>query len=84
MSANINTKITNETLERRRNLKLNINSVKIAMARKMMNAPMLAKTMGVTKTTINSLLNGTRNPSLKMIGKLAKALEVDVTDIITQ
>jgi transcriptional regulator with XRE-family HTH domain len=63
-------------------MNIDIRKLKIAMARKQYNAPALAEKLNVTKQTISSILNGTRNPSLKMLGRLATALEVDVTELI--
>lgn len=63
-------------------MKLNVKLFKIAMARKQLNGPELAKNMNVSYSSISYFLNGKRQPSMKMLGALAKALDVDVTELI--
>lgn len=65
-------------------LVLNIKNFKINLARKQMNIKDLAELSGVSYNTINSLLKSTgrRKPSFKTLGRLATALEVDVTELI--
>ena len=63
-------------------MKLNIKVFKIAMARKKINAPELAKMAGVSYASISYFLSGKKNPSTKMLGALAEALGVDVTELI--
>jgi transcriptional regulator with XRE-family HTH domain len=52
------------------------------MARKCIDTDGLAKKSGVSKYTLYAFRNSQRNPSTKTVGKIAKALDVDVTDII--
>lgn len=65
-------------------MKLNIINFKIILARKKMNPKDLAEASGISYNTINSLIKnvGRRNPSFKTLGRLAEALEVDVTELI--
>ena len=63
-------------------MKLNTEDLKIAMARKQLNGPELAKNMNVSYASISYFLSGKRQPSTKMLGVLAEALEVDVTELI--
>jgi len=58
--------------------------LKIALARKSMNISDLAIETGISNNTINSWLKNTgkRNPTTKLLGKVAKVLDVDVTEII--
>ena len=63
-------------------MKINLHVLKIAMAKKKMNQVDLAKTIGVSTQCINYLVRGSRNPSIKMVGKLADALELEVTELI--
>lgn len=63
-------------------MKINIKVLKIAMARKQFNGADLAREAKVTSSSINYILNGKRNPSTKMLGTIAKALDVDVTELL--
>jgi DNA-binding Xre family transcriptional regulator len=65
-------------------MKLNVTNFKIVLARRKMNPRDLAGVSGISYNTISSLIKNTgrRNPSLKTLGRLAEALEVDVTDLI--
>jgi len=65
-------------------MKLNIVKFKIILARKQMNPKDLAMVSGMSYNSINSWIKSTgrRNPSLKTLGRLAEALEVDVTELI--
>lgn len=65
-------------------MKLNIRALKITLARKKMSVKELAEMAGISYNTISSWLktNSNRNPSLKMLGKISAALEVDVTELI--
>jgi transcriptional regulator with XRE-family HTH domain len=62
-------------------MKINKNKVLICMARKEMNQIRLAEKCGICKQTISKILSrGSTGPD--MVGAIAKALEVDVTEII--
>ena len=54
----------------------------IALANKEMNTSDLAKATGYSLNTIREYANLKRNPTTKSLGKIAKALEVDVTEIL--
>ena len=65
-------------------MKLNIRALKITLARKQMSVKELAEKTGISYNTISSWLktSSNRNPSLKMLGMISVALEVDVTELI--
>ena len=63
-------------------MKVNIQKLQIAMANACMNKTELADSVGISKITVSTYLSGKRNPSLKTVGKIAKALNVPVTEII--
>lgn len=65
-------------------MKVNIKMLKIAMARKQFNSADLARVANVTNSSINYILTGKRNPTTKMLGVIAAALEVDVTELIEE
>lgn len=62
-------------------MKINKDKVLICMARKEMNQIRLAEKCGVSNKCISNLLSrGSARPDT--VGSIAKALEVDVTEII--
>lgn len=63
-------------------MKLDTNKTHIAMANKVMNCPDLAKATGLSFNTINEYLAGKRNVTPKSLGKISKALDVSVEDLI--
>lgn len=67
-------------------MNLYIYNFKIALARKSMNISDLSLASGISSNTINSWLKTTnkRNPTTKALGKVAKALDVDVTELIEE
>lgn len=62
-------------------MKIDRNKVNICMARKKMNVQNLANAYGVSRARMNVILNQ-REISVISAGRLADALEVDVTEII--
>lgn len=62
-------------------MKISREKINICMARKKMTVQALANAYGVSRTRINVLLNQ-REVSTVSAGKLADALNVDVTEII--
>lgn len=63
-------------------MKINKQKLQLAMAKKCLNTYELASLAGVSRNSISSYLSGIRNPRTKTLGKIAKVLEVDVTEII--
>lgn len=65
-------------------MKINDKKMKIALARKSMSVSDLACICGISPNTINSWIKnkGKRNPTTRTLGIVAKALEVDVTELI--
>lgn len=62
-------------------MRINKQKLLVAMARKQMNNTTLAKTTGISPATVGNMLRGC-DMSLPTVGKVAKALGVDVTEII--
>ena len=60
---------------------LNYDNVRLAMARNSFSVPDLAKVYGISRQRMQVIINS-RNVSTKTAGRLAKALAVDVTEII--
>jgi len=63
-------------------LKLSIEKFNIALARKQMSITEFCAVSGMPRTTIVQAKRGDRNVKPKTIGKIARALDVDVTEII--
>ena len=63
-------------------MKVNLQKLQIAMANACMNKSELAGSAGISRLTVAAYFSGKRNPSLKTVGKIAKALNVPVTEII--
>ena len=63
------------------NMKVNRNKLRLAMARACMNTADLSAKAEMPVQTINGVLRG-RSIRPATLGRIAKALEVDVTDIL--
>ena len=63
-------------------MSLNLSKIKIAMARKCLSVNDLVEKSGLGRTTVSKIVNGKAEPTTKSLGLLAKALNVDVTEII--
>ena len=64
-------------------MKLSRNKIDLLLARKCMSVAELSERYGVTRSRMSCLINK-KNVSYISVGKLAKALDVDVTEIIEQ
>lgn len=62
-------------------MRLNRDKINICMARKKMSVTALANVYGVSRSRMNVILNQ-REVSVVSAGRLAEALECDVTEII--
>lgn len=64
-------------------MKLNLRAVKVRMAEMEINQKMLAGMAGIEVATLSRVFRNTvANVSLPTVGKIAKALNVPVTEII--
>lgn len=63
---------------------LDINKFKIAQARACLSIEELSSKSNVAKSSIFKILKGERKPTIKTIGLLAKALDVDVIELLTE
>lgn len=60
---------------------LSKNKIEIILARKKMSRTQMAKTAGVSRNRIYVILNS-RNVTPAVVGRIAEALSVDVTEIL--
>lgn len=63
-------------------MKLNLTKLKLAMAVKCLSNRGLAEKAGVPYPTLTPYLSGAREPKPELLGKIAKALEVDPAELI--
>ena len=61
---------------------INKKNLELAMARKCVSIKNLSTLTGISIYSLTKLKNGTQKGRIKTIGLIAKALEVDVTEII--
>ncbi len=62
-------------------MKADRKKLELAMARACMNTGDLVKTSGMPRPTVNNVITG-RNVTPATMGRIARALDVDVTDIL--
>ena len=62
---------------------INATKLEIAMARKKMNKAQLAETAGISRNRLYTIINQ-KNATPLAVGRIADALEVDVTEIIEE
>ena len=65
-------------------MRINIKKLNIAQATKCFSNIELSQSANVGLQTITEIKNGKRTPTLKTIGKIARALNCDVTELIEQ
>lgn len=65
-------------------MELEIVKVKTVQARACLSINDLVEKTGLGRATVSKVINGKQKPTPKTIGLLAKALNVDVTEIIIQ
>lgn len=63
-------------------MKLDLQRIRIEQARQCLSVVDLSKETGLVRTTVSNVLNGKITPTPKTLGLIAKALKVDVEDII--
>ncbi len=69
-------------LERGDNVKINKQRLQIAMANACLNMDDLATLAGISRGSLTKYVSGSTKPRTKTVGKIAKALNVQVQDII--
>lgn len=63
-------------------MELDLKKIKIAQAQACLSVNELVEKTGLGRATVSKILNGVNNPSIKTVGLLAKALNIDVSEII--
>lgn len=65
-------------------MKLDLRKIKIAQAKSCLSVNELACKSGLGRATVSKITNGINTPSVKSVGLLAKALNVDVAEILAE
>ena len=60
----------------------NRNRLKVVLAEKNIQSKWISEQLGVSRATVSKWVNNTSQPSLEMIDKLAKLLDVDYTELL--
>ena len=60
----------------------NMNRLKVVLAEKNIQSKWISEQLGVSRATVSKWVNNTSQPSLEMIEKLAKILDVDYTELL--
>lgn len=65
-------------------MKVDIEKIKIAQAKACLSVNELVEKTNLGRATVSRILNGISNPSAKSAGLLAKALNVEVTELVSE
>ena len=63
-------------------MKIDVKKINIELARRQLSITEFCSQSQIPSVTIEKILRGVRNPRPKTIGRIASALNVDVTEII--
>ena len=59
-----------------------MNRLKVVLAEKNIQSKWISEQLGVSRSTVSKWVNNTSQPSLEMVEKLAKILDVDYTELL--
>ena len=60
----------------------NMNRLKVVLAEKNIQSKWISEQLGVSRAIVSKWVNNTSQPSLEMIDKLAKLLDIDYTELL--
>lgn len=60
----------------------NFNRLKVVLAEKNIPSKWLSEQLGVSRATVSKWVTNTSQPNLEQLGKLAKVLDVDYTELL--
>ena len=60
----------------------NMNRIKVVLAEKNIQSKWISEQLGVSRATVSKWVNNASQPSLEMIDKLAKLLDIDYTELL--
>lgn len=64
-------------------MNIDINKIKIAQANECLSVNELVEKTGLGRATVSKIINGYAKPSVKSIGLIAKALNVQVKELLS-
>lgn len=60
----------------------NMNRLKVVLAEKNIQSKWISEQLGVSRATVSKWVNNSSQPSLEMVEKLSKILDVDYTELL--
>lgn len=63
-------------------MNIDVNKIRIAQANECLSVNELVEKSGLGRTTVSKIINGCTKPTVKSIGLIAKALNVQVKDLL--
>ena len=65
-------------------MNINVNKMRIAQANECLSVNELVEKTGLGRATVSNIINGATNPSMKSLGLIAKALNVEVVELLAE
>jgi len=66
-------------------MNINVNKMRIAQANECLSVNELVKKSGLGRSTVSKIINGSSsNPSMKSLGLIAKALNIEVVELLVE
>jgi len=65
-------------------MNINVNKIKIARANECLSVNELVEKTGLGRATVSKIINGSTKPSMKSLGLIAKALNVEVVELLAE
>ncbi|BCZ47325.1 hypothetical protein psyc5s11_33920 [Clostridium gelidum] len=65
-------------------MNINVNKMRIAQASECLSVNELVKKSGLGRSTVSKIINGSSNPSMKSLGLIAKALNIEVVELLVE
>ena len=72
------------SMKRGEYMKIDIRKLKIAQVKSCLSVNELVDKTGLSRATVSKIFNGINEPSAKSAGLLAKALNIDPTEILSR
>jgi len=65
-------------------MNINVSKMRIAQANECLSVNELVKKSGLGRATVSKIINGSSNPSMKSLGLIAKALNIEVVELLVE
>jgi len=65
-------------------MNINVSKMRIAQANECLSVNELVKKSGLGRSTVSKIINGSSNPSMKSLGLIAKALNIEVVELLVE